>query len=198
MESPCRCAKRCVLSAATKRPPTQSERYSSQKPTSPSASEPRVGRHHPEEEAEVLRDEYLVDQDLVHPDSRRLYRRPQGGEEEYQGDESAVGAREGPETPEDLAHRHRRRRCHEPVVLLDAREEPANLLLQLSQTNPHPSIPFRAFSASTSSLTEKRPRRLAGLPQDPIAPGARSDGDGDDGAYGARFSTPPSPKSWPG
>src|SRR3712207_7705672 len=53
---------------------------------------------------------------------------------------------------------------------------------------------FRSFSASTLSLTEKRPRRLAGLPQDPIAPGARSDGDGDDGASGARFSTPPSPK----
>jgi hypothetical protein len=112
-----------------KRPPTHSERYSLQKDTDPLGQrKPEVRQHHPEEKPEVPWHQYLVHEDLVHPDRGRLYRRAQGHEHQDERQPATVRPRVGPVAPEDLARRHRRRRSHEFSAFLNSRQQEANSL----------------------------------------------------------------------
>jgi hypothetical protein len=91
----------------------------------------------PDERAEVLRDQHLIDDDLEHPDHRRVDQRDQRDQQQAERQPAAVGARVRPEAPEDLAHRHFGRGADQRLALGRHREQRTE---SSSQSSP-PALP---------------------------------------------------------
>jgi hypothetical protein len=84
---------------------------------------------------------------LEQPDLRGLDERRQRGEDERQRERGAVRPRVGPEAPEDLAQRQRRRRGDETVALGNRRQDAPQVAEPRGEAGPRSGMTWGALGA---------------------------------------------------